>query len=102
MNVTLPDGSTLELPDGATGADAARAIGEGLARAALAVKQNGDDGRAEAPQRALDVAGPDGRQDRETSAAASRTLICSAMSLAARISASRAARTSAKRWAVRS
>jgi threonyl-tRNA synthetase len=42
MKVTLPDGSPLELPDGATGADAARAIGAGLARAALAVRQNGD------------------------------------------------------------
>jgi len=42
MKVPLPDGTELELPDGATGADAARAIGEGLARAALAVKQNGD------------------------------------------------------------
>ena len=42
MRVTLPDGSPLELPDGATGADAARAIGEGLARAALGVRQNGD------------------------------------------------------------
>ena len=42
MKVTLPDGSLLELPDGATGADAARAIGEGLARAALGVRQNGD------------------------------------------------------------
>jgi threonyl-tRNA synthetase len=41
MKVTLPDGSPLELPDGATGADAAAAIGPGLARAALAVKQNG-------------------------------------------------------------
>jgi threonyl-tRNA synthetase len=41
MNVTLPDGSALELPEGATGADAAAAIGPGLARAALAVKQNG-------------------------------------------------------------
>jgi threonyl-tRNA synthetase len=41
MKVDLPDGTPLELPDGATGADAARAIGEGLARAALAVKQNG-------------------------------------------------------------
>jgi threonyl-tRNA synthetase len=41
MRVTLPDGSPLELPDGATGADAARAIGEGLARAALGVRQNG-------------------------------------------------------------
>ena len=42
MKVELPDGTPLELEDGATGADAARAIGEGLARAALAVKQNGD------------------------------------------------------------
>src|SRR5438874_1119942 len=41
MQVTLPDGSALELEDGATGADAARAIGEGLARAALAVRQDG-------------------------------------------------------------
>ena len=41
MQVTLPDGSPLELPDGATGADAARAIGPGLARAALAVRDNG-------------------------------------------------------------
>jgi threonyl-tRNA synthetase len=42
MKVTLPDGSPLELPEGATGADAARAIGEGLARAALGVRQNGN------------------------------------------------------------
>ena len=42
VKVQLPDGNWLELEDGATGADAARAIGEGLARAALAVKQNGD------------------------------------------------------------
>jgi threonyl-tRNA synthetase len=41
MQVKLPDGTPLELEDGATGADAARAIGEGLARAALAVRQNG-------------------------------------------------------------
>src|SRR5205807_8019492 len=41
MQVTLPDGSALELPDGSTGADAAKAIGEGLARAALAVRQDG-------------------------------------------------------------
>jgi threonyl-tRNA synthetase len=41
MQVTLPDGTPLELSDGATGADAARAIGEGLARAALGVRQNG-------------------------------------------------------------
>ncbi|MDX6666113.1 MAG: threonyl-tRNA synthetase [Solirubrobacteraceae bacterium] len=42
MNVTLPDGTPLELPDGATGADAAAAIGPGLARAALAVVQDGE------------------------------------------------------------
>jgi threonyl-tRNA synthetase len=42
MKVTLPDGKELELEDGASGADAARAIGEGLARAALAIKVNGE------------------------------------------------------------
>lgn len=42
MNVTLPDGTALELSDGATGADAALAIGEGLARAALAIEVNGE------------------------------------------------------------
>ncbi len=48
VTVTLPDGNALELPDGATGADAAAAIGPGLARAALAVElasePNSDDG----------------------------------------------------------
>jgi threonyl-tRNA synthetase len=38
LTVTLPDGKALELPDGATGADAAAAIGPGLARAALAIE----------------------------------------------------------------
>jgi threonyl-tRNA synthetase len=38
LTITLPDGNKLELPDGATGADAAAAIGPGLARAALAVE----------------------------------------------------------------
>jgi threonyl-tRNA synthetase len=38
ITVTLPDGTPLELPDGATGADAAAAIGPGLARAALAIE----------------------------------------------------------------
>jgi threonyl-tRNA synthetase len=38
ITVTLPDGKRLELSDGATGADAAAAIGPGLARAALAVE----------------------------------------------------------------
>ncbi|MDQ5808193.1 MAG: threonine--tRNA ligase [Actinomycetota bacterium] len=42
MTVFLPDGTPLELDDGASGADAARAIGEGLARAALAVKADGN------------------------------------------------------------
>jgi threonyl-tRNA synthetase len=41
MKVTLPDGKELELPDGATGADAAAAIGPGLAKAALAIKIDG-------------------------------------------------------------
>ncbi|MGE5282299.1 MAG: threonine--tRNA ligase [Chloroflexota bacterium] len=38
ITVKLPDGTPLELPDGATGADAAAAIGPGLAKAALAIK----------------------------------------------------------------
>ncbi len=42
MKVTLPDGTELDLPEGATGRDAAEAIGPGLARAALAVKQKGE------------------------------------------------------------
>ncbi len=49
IRVTLPDGSTRELPAGATGADLAAAIGPGLARAALAVTVDGavrDLGRA--------------------------------------------------------
>jgi threonyl-tRNA synthetase len=46
LKVTLPDGNDLELPDGATGADAAAAIGPGLARAALAIELRGTDGKA--------------------------------------------------------
>jgi threonyl-tRNA synthetase len=42
MEFELPDGNILSLPDGATGADAALAIGPGLARAALAVKIAGE------------------------------------------------------------
>ncbi len=38
VTATLPDGKALELPDGATGADAAAAIGPGLAKAALAIE----------------------------------------------------------------
>jgi threonyl-tRNA synthetase len=41
MEIELPDGTVLALDDGATGADAAAAIGPGLARAALAVKIDG-------------------------------------------------------------
>jgi threonyl-tRNA synthetase len=41
MDYALPDGTPLDLPTGATGADAAAAIGPGLARAALAVKVDG-------------------------------------------------------------
>src|SRR5256714_9245803 len=41
MKVVLPDNSELELPDGATGLDAARAIGPKLAEQAVLVRQNG-------------------------------------------------------------
>jgi threonyl-tRNA synthetase len=59
ITVTLPDGKKLELSDGATGADAAAAIGPGLARAALAVSvSDGEGGAAEI--RDLARALPDG------------------------------------------
>jgi threonyl-tRNA synthetase len=51
----LPDGTPLELPDGATGADAAAAIGPGLAKAALAIRVDGD-------LRDLSAALPDGAE----------------------------------------
>ena len=41
MKVVLPDRSELELPDGATGLDAARAIGPKLAEQAVLVRTNG-------------------------------------------------------------
>src|SRR5918992_4910337 len=41
MRVVLPDSSELELPDGATGLDAARAIGPKLAKEAVLVRSNG-------------------------------------------------------------
>ncbi|HEY3959263.1 MAG TPA: threonine--tRNA ligase [Solirubrobacteraceae bacterium] len=44
LTVTLPDGNALELEDGATGLDAAAAIGSGLARAALAIAVSRPDG----------------------------------------------------------
>jgi threonyl-tRNA synthetase len=63
ITVTLPDGTPLELPDHATGADAAAAIGPGLARSALAVEvrldagaEDGRDGEVRDLGRAL----PDG------------------------------------------
>src|SRR6476646_2735210 len=40
--LTLPDGKPLELPAGASGADAAAAIGPGLAKAALAIRVDGE------------------------------------------------------------
>jgi threonyl-tRNA synthetase len=53
VRVTLPDGSTLALPEGATGADAADAIGPRLARDAIGAKVDGE-------LRDLDAALPDG------------------------------------------
>jgi len=41
MKIRLPDDSELELPDGATGLDAARAIGPKLAEQAVLVRSNG-------------------------------------------------------------
>ena len=55
MKVTLPDNTAKELPDGATGADLAREIGPGLAKAALAVRVDGRVADLEAPL-------PDGEQ----------------------------------------
>lgn len=49
LTVKLPDGSPLELGDGATGADAAAAIGPGLARAALAIRVAGEERDLAAP-----------------------------------------------------
>ncbi len=42
LTITLPDGSSRSLPEGATGADLAAAIGPGLSRAALSVNVNGE------------------------------------------------------------
>lgn len=49
ITVNLPDGSPLELPEGATGADAAAAIGPGLAKAALAIRVSGAERDLAAP-----------------------------------------------------
>jgi threonyl-tRNA synthetase len=58
MRVTLPDGSTRELPDGATGADLAASIGPGLARAALAIRALDGDGPAYEEGRVRDLSQP--------------------------------------------
>ena len=58
MQITLPDGSPRELPDGASGRDLALALSPGLARMALAVEVTPPGGRAEV--RDLDRALPDG------------------------------------------
>ncbi|MEM1041687.1 MAG: threonine--tRNA ligase [Bacteroidota bacterium] len=42
MQITLPDGSVRDLPDGSSGHDLAQAISPGLARAALAVRVDGE------------------------------------------------------------
>src|SRR5947199_9015656 len=42
IRVVLPDGSERRVPAGSTGADLAKAIGPGLAKAALAVRVNGN------------------------------------------------------------
>jgi threonyl-tRNA synthetase len=42
MTVQLPDETELDVPAGASGLDVARAIGEGLARAALGIKVDGE------------------------------------------------------------
>jgi threonyl-tRNA synthetase len=57
ITVTLPDGTPLELPDGATGADAAASIGSGLARAALAIEVS-DSGAADGTSEVHDLARP--------------------------------------------
>lgn len=61
VTVTLPDGTPLQLPGGATGADAAVAIGPGLAKAALAVEVSDPNSGTGSPEvRDLSRALPDG------------------------------------------
>jgi len=42
INVTLPDGTVLDLPSGSTAGDVAAAIGPGLAKAALGAEIDGE------------------------------------------------------------
>jgi threonyl-tRNA synthetase len=59
ITVTLPDGKALELQDGASGADAAAAIGPGLAKAALAVEVSDPGSEAHSSETAVrDLARP--------------------------------------------
>ena len=60
VTVTLPDGNTLELSDGASGADAAATIGPGLARAALAIEVSHPEAAEPAELRDLAHPLPDG------------------------------------------
>ncbi|MHB1810176.1 MAG: threonine--tRNA ligase [Solirubrobacteraceae bacterium] len=60
VRVKLPDGKELSLPDGATGADAAAAIGPGLARAALAIRVGHPEAREGPELRDLARPLPDG------------------------------------------
>jgi len=60
ITATLPDGTRLELPDGATGADAAAAIGPGLAKAALAIRVSHPEAGEEPQLRDLARPLPDG------------------------------------------
>jgi threonyl-tRNA synthetase len=55
MTIQLPDETKLDVPEGASGLDVARAIGEGLARAALGIKVDGE-------LRDLSAPVPDGAQ----------------------------------------
>jgi threonyl-tRNA synthetase len=62
LKATLPDGKELDLPDGATGADAAAAIGPGLAKAALAVRVSHPEVGEQPQTRDMALPLPDGAQ----------------------------------------
>jgi threonyl-tRNA synthetase len=60
LKATLPDGKELDLPDGASGADAAAAIGPGLAKAALAVRVSHPEVGEQSQTRDMALPLPDG------------------------------------------
>ncbi|MGA8354494.1 MAG: threonine--tRNA ligase [Solirubrobacteraceae bacterium] len=62
LKATLPDGKELDLQDGATGADAAAAIGPGLAKAALAVRVSHPEVGEQPQTRDMALPLPDGAQ----------------------------------------